>query len=208
MVDADLQVEGLRLDLIQSSDDDEDDDDDGEPPISEPRMHPSDTLPSQNGFIFSFNIPKVNLRSLHPTPMHIETLSSIYMANVDPVSRLLHRPTHSRFISGAKDNLDSIPGGSKMQALMFAMYFAAVTSLTPNECMLHFGEGRQYLLNKYRFGTEQSLVQADLLNSMEMVTLQALVIYLVRIPKLFRASSALPTASSATAKSTSTSTAY
>lgn len=66
-----------------------------------------------------------------------------------------------------------------MQALMFAIYFAAVTSLTPEECIVQFGEHKQELLARYRYGTEQALVQAQLLNSSEMVTLQALVIYLV-----------------------------
>ena len=69
-----------------------------------------------------------------------------------------------------------------MQALMFAMYFAAITSLAPDECMIQFGENKEDLLKRYRFGTEQALVQAELLNSMEMVTLQALVIYLVCVP--------------------------
>lgn len=67
-----------------------------------------------------------------------------------------------------------------MQALMFAIYFAAITSLTPDECMIQFGEQKDDLLKRYRFGTEQALAHAELLNSMEMVTLQALVIYLVR----------------------------
>lgn len=125
----------------------------------------------------------VDLRSLHPAPGHIETMCSIYILNVDPINRILHKPTLKSFISGAKDNLDSMPGGSKMQALMFAMYFAAVTSLTPDECMIQLGEPRQQLLTKYRYGTEQALVQAQLLTSSEMVTLQALVIYLVRIPQ-------------------------
>lgn len=72
-----------------------------------------------------------------------------------------------------------------MQALMFAMYFAAITSLTPKECTTQFGEQKQDLLSRYRFGTEQALIQAELLNSMEMVTLQALVLYLVRFPQLY-----------------------
>lgn len=68
-----------------------------------------------------------------------------------------------------------------MQALMFAIYFAAITSLTHEECTLQIGEHKEELLARYRYGTEQALVQAQLLNSSEMVTLQALVIYLVCI---------------------------
>lgn len=103
----------------------------------------------------------------------------IYMTNVDPMSKILHKPTLRKFISGAKDHIDTMPGVSKMQALMFAIYFAAVTSLTPDECLAQFGDHKQQLLDRYRFGTEQALIQANLLVSMEMVPLQALVIYLV-----------------------------
>ena len=106
-------------------------------------------------------------------------MCNIYLVNVDPINRILHKPTLRKFITGAKDHLDTMPGGSKMQALMFAMYFAAITSITPEECLASFGEQKNQLLARYRFGTEQALVQADILNSMEMVTLQALVIYLV-----------------------------
>ncbi|KAI4175553.1 MAG: hypothetical protein LQ343_001544 [Gyalolechia ehrenbergii] len=174
------EVEGLRIDLNQSSDEKEehDEENDRETELPVPITHSS---PSANGLIFTFNTQKVELRSLHPSPAQIETLCLIYVVNVDPISRVLHKPTLRKFISGAKDHLDSMPGGSKMQALMFAIYFAAITSLTPDECMIQFGEQKDDLLKRYRFGTEQALAHAELLNSMEMVTLQALVIYLICI---------------------------
>ncbi|KAL8943689.1 MAG: hypothetical protein Q9216_000888 [Gyalolechia sp. 2 TL-2023] len=174
-----IKVEGLRIDLNESSDEKEEDEENDrelEPPV--PITH---SMPSPNSFIFTFNTQKVDLRSLHPSPAQIETMCLIYVVNVDPISRVLHKPTLRKFISGAKDHIDSMPGGSKMQALMFAIYFAAVTSLTHDECMTQFGERKDDLLQRYRFGTEQALVHAELLNSMEMVTLQALVIYLICI---------------------------
>ncbi|KAL8695544.1 MAG: hypothetical protein Q9224_003367, partial [Gallowayella concinna] len=177
------EVEGLRLELNQTSDEDikeEEDTDEAAAATPITPNHLSQQLPSRNGFVFNFNTPKIDLRFLHPNPIHIESMCTIYLHNVDPISRILHKPTLRKFISGAKDHLDTMPGGSKMQALMFAMYFAAITSLTPEECMASFGEEKHQLLARYRFGTEQALVQADILNSMEMVTLQALVIYLVR----------------------------
>ncbi|KAI4163671.1 MAG: hypothetical protein LQ342_002705 [Letrouitia transgressa] len=178
------EVEGLRLELNESSDEkaDEDDDDDND----NDDYHNLDTLShspkpplSRYGFIFNFGSPRINLRSLHPSPKHIEALWAIYTVNVDPINRIVHKPTLRKFISGAKEHLDSIPGGSKMQALMFAIYYAAVTSLTPGDCMVQFGEEKAALLAKYRFGTEQALAKADILNSMEIVTLQALVIFLI-----------------------------
>ncbi|KAL8836910.1 MAG: hypothetical protein Q9205_002817 [Flavoplaca limonia] len=178
------EVEGLRLELVQTSDEDikEEIETDGsvcKTPATP--IHPSHQLPSRAGFVFNFGVPKVDLRFLHPNPVQIEKLCNAYLMNVDPINRILHKPTLRKFITGAKDHLDSMPGGSKMQALMFAMYFAAITSLTPQECMTEFGEQKTELLARYRYGTEQALVQADILNSMEMVTLQALVIYLICI---------------------------
>ncbi|KAL8819178.1 MAG: hypothetical protein Q9223_002331 [Gallowayella weberi] len=170
------EVEGLRLELNQTSDEDIKEEEDTEDPVAATPItpiHPSQQLPLRNGFIFNFNTPKIDLRCLHPNPIHIESMCTIYLHNVDPISRILHKPTLRKFISGAKDHLDTMPGGNKMQALMFAMYFAAITSLTPEECMASFREEKHQLLARYRYGTEQALVQADILNSMEMVTLQA-----------------------------------
>ncbi|KAI4263155.1 MAG: hypothetical protein L6R42_001695 [Xanthoria sp. 1 TBL-2021] len=178
------EVEGLRLELNQTSDDDikeEVDTDESAAKTAATPFHPSQQLPSRNGFVFNFSTPKIDLRFLHPNPFQIENMCNIYLMNVDPINRILHKPTLRKFITGAKDHLDTMPGGSKMQALMFAMYFAAITSLTPEECMKDFGEQKTELLARYRYGTEQALVQADILNSMEMVTLQALVIYLICI---------------------------
>ncbi|KAI4273294.1 MAG: hypothetical protein L6R35_006423 [Caloplaca aegaea] len=174
------EVEGLRIDLNESSDGKGEADEDNEPGIGSPSK-PVQALRPPSNFIFNFNTSKVNLHPLHPTPAHIEIMWSTYVQNVDPINRILHKPTLRKFLSGAKDNINSMPGGSKMQALMFAIYFAAVTSLTPEECIVQFGEHKQELLARYRYGTEQALVQAQLLNSSEMVTLQALVIYLICI---------------------------
>ncbi|KAL8693188.1 MAG: hypothetical protein Q9218_001932 [Villophora microphyllina] len=172
------EVEGLRIDLNQSSDEKENDDDG---PDIEPPTNSHQTLPLRDGFIFNFGTPKVDLRSLHPSPAQIETLFALYMTNVDPMNKILHKPTLRKFVSGAKDHIETMPGVSKMQALMFAVYYAAITSLTPDECITRFGEHKQQLLDRYRYGTEQALIQANLLVSMEMVPLQALVIYLICI---------------------------
>ncbi|KAL9595960.1 MAG: hypothetical protein Q9219_006120 [cf. Caloplaca sp. 3 TL-2023] len=177
------EVEGLRIDLNESSDEKENNDEENECDAKASDLA-TPFLPSPSGLIFTFGTQTVDLRSSHPTPAQVETLCSLYVQNVDPINRILHKPTLNQFISGAKNHLDSIPGGSKMQALMFAIYFAATTSLTQDQCISQFGEPRDNLLKKYRFGTEQALVQAELLNSMEMVTLQALVIYLVCIRRL------------------------
>ena len=82
----------------------------------------------------------------------------------------------------AADNLANSPLDSGLEALMFAMYFVATTSLTEEQCIRILGQGRDKLIAQFKYATEAALANADFLSSMEMITLQALVIYLVSKP--------------------------
>ena len=79
----------------------------------------------------------------------------------------------------AATNIDAIPSGNYVEALLFAMYYAAVTSLTEEECLQNFDDARSSLLARYRSATESALSNADLLSTKEIGTLQALAIFLV-----------------------------
>ena len=63
--------------------------------------------------------------------------------------------------------------------MLFAMYYAAITTLTNEQCLQHFHDGRDSLLAKYRAGTERALANADFLNTTELGILQALAMFLV-----------------------------
>ena len=106
-------------------------------------------------------------------------LSDIFFSRVDPMFKVLHRPTVKDFMSVAARNLDHINTGDSRAALMFAIYFGAVTSLSQKECLEFFHQDREVLSAHYKFGLEAALANADFLSSMEIVTLQAFVIYLV-----------------------------
>lgn len=77
----------------------------------------------------------------------------------------------------AKDDLDSLSKG--VEALLFVIYFAVVTSLTQEESKEFFGESKDALLDKYRFCVEQALARAGFLSAQELILLQVLVIFLV-----------------------------
>ena len=83
----------------------------------------------------------------------------------------------------AAGNLEHVSRG--FEALMFAIYAFAVTSLNPQECESKFGEPKPILLDKYRLGTQKALVRAGFLRSSDLVILQAFVLYLVSLPHLF-----------------------
>ena len=118
---------------------------------------------------------------MHPNPSQISTLCTLYLRNCDPVYKVLHRPTLLRQVAAASANLDDIPGGKSTEALLFAIYYCAITSLTPDECVQMFQSDKNLLLTRYRRGLEIALGKADFLNSNDLVTLQALVIFLVGV---------------------------
>ncbi len=132
---------------------------------------------SHQAFIFNFSSTMVNLRVLHPPPMQIYNMWQLYMENVEPLVKILHIPSMCNVITNACSNLDNLPKGT--EALMFAIYLAVVTSLTPGDCRLILGEDKEAALSKYRFATEQALARAGFLNSQERVVLEAFVIFLV-----------------------------
>lgn len=131
--------------------------------------------------MFGSSLDPEPLRSLHPPQSEISLLCTLYLRNCDPVYKLLHRPTLQRQVAAASSNLDEIPGGKSMEALLFAIYYSAITSLTPEQCVQMFQADKDSLLKRYRKGVEIALGKADILNTTELRTLQALVIFLVSI---------------------------
>ncbi len=80
-------------------------------------------------------------------------------------------------ILDATGDLENVPRHT--EALMFAIYFLAVNSLGNDECQSMFGEPRATLLTKYDHGTQQALTNARFLRSLNIFTLQALIMFLV-----------------------------
>lgn len=95
------------------------------------------------------------------------------------MAKVLHIPTLQNLVTNAIINLDDLPSNNYVEALLFSMYYSAITTLTPDECLKNFSEGRDVLLARYRAGVERALANADFLNTTELGILQALTIFLV-----------------------------
>ncbi|KAL1641233.1 hypothetical protein SLS58_006135 [Diplodia intermedia] len=130
-------------------------------------------------FVFSGDVEATDLRWLHPPAPQIRTLSDVYWDRVDPIYKVLHRPTTEPLLFAVAQDTASIPKGAGYEALLFAIYFAAVTSLTPDECLELLGKERANLAGQFRHCCEISLANADFLNSTDMQVLQAFSLYLV-----------------------------
>lgn len=109
-------------------------------------------------------------------------LLSLYVENFDPVFKVLHMPTLKQAITDASADIDNVAGGKSFEALMFALYYAGVTAVPAEKCLYLFQEDKEIMLNRYRYGVEIAFSNADLFTSADMVTLQALVIFLVSCP--------------------------
>ncbi|KIX92068.1 uncharacterized protein Z520_12222 [Fonsecaea multimorphosa CBS 102226] len=137
----------------------------------------TDRQSNHQAFLFGYSSVMQDLRELHPSPSQIFILWEVFKENVDPVVRILHRPTAKTILMNAASSIDRV--SKPAEALLFSIYFGAVVSLTPEQCRQLLDEDKQSLLKKYRFATEQALARADFLNSSSLMCLQALSFFLI-----------------------------
>ena len=136
------------------------------------QMHPySDQL-----FFGAANI-SLDLSPLQPSSIQIIQLFQIYQDNVNPLLKLTHTPTLQGRIIEAASNTQGI--GRELEALMFAIYCMAITSLTEEQCQGMFNTTKSSLLTGFQFGCQQALAKCEFLRTINRDCLTALYLYLV-----------------------------
>ena len=99
------------------------------------------------------------------------------MENVDPVVKVLHIPTtQSSMIALIADPSQTT---SSFSALAFAIYFAATTSLSEDEISKISSESRSMLLEKFKNGLNQIIIELNLFNEPDVTTVEAVAIFAV-----------------------------
>ena len=151
---------------------------DEEEDVQSPQQsHTGSSASSHQGFILGYSSLMQNLRSLHPSPTQVFVLWMIFEENIDPVVRILHRPTAKNLLikaSGSPDNLSK-----QEEAVLFSIYYGSVCSLTPSQCRQQLGEDKETMANRFRFAVEQALSRANFLNTSSLMVLQAFVLFLI-----------------------------
>ena len=127
--------------------------------------------------------PKSNTRVRHPPPDRIHQLWQIFIENVDPLTKLVHVPTLQPAIQKAASNIGTVP--RSFEALMFAIYGAAVMSLKDDECKQRLGEPRKILLSRYISAAKAALSRAKFMGTISLVVLQALVLHLLSVRDIY-----------------------
>ncbi|RPB06877.1 hypothetical protein P167DRAFT_514136, partial [Morchella conica CCBAS932] len=103
-------------------------------------------------------------------------LYDTYVQAVDPLVRVIHKPTCARQLA-AFHALGCQSASKDFEALLFAIYFAAITSMLPARVVELFGCDKKAMLARYHVAVEQALSNARFLQSEELMPLQALVLF-------------------------------
>ncbi|KAL7924342.1 mitogen-activated protein kinase [Trichoderma austrokoningii] len=129
---------------------------------------------------FSFVLggpPTSRTKLLHPSPQQIHELWRTFVENVDPLSKVVHIPTLEKAFHEAANEIDTV--SRSFEALMFAIYSAAVMSLSDAECEERLHEPRKSLRSRLMTATKAALSRANFMSTASLVVLQALIIHII-----------------------------
>lgn len=116
----------------------------------------------------------------HPSLSMRQRLLSIYCDNVDPLCKIIHRPTVKLQIETAYTNVEVGQEEAEIHATLFAIYGAAIVSLPDDDYNKLTDEPKADILRRFRLAVEYFLSKADYTESRRLGPLQAFTIYLVR----------------------------
>lgn len=118
-----------------------------------------------------------DLFAFHPASALLPVYWQVYCDNCESIMRLIHAPSVSVIIKDAQKNLRVLKADA--EALLFAIYFAAVISLGEEEALRTLGADRATLLNRYETAFQKAIKKVGLAYSKDIKGLQALVLYIV-----------------------------
>lgn len=147
---------------------------------SSPGVGPAGSTSAQTpDLLLGFQPSSIGLQSLHPDPVQVFRLWQAYLDNINPLVKVFHAPTVQKLISSASSGLDDIP--RDFEALLFAIYCITIESLNEQQCLDMLGETKSVARQRFRSGARHSLVKAGYLRTSNIVVLQALTLFIVRL---------------------------
>ncbi|RSL68053.1 hypothetical protein CEP54_002946 [Fusarium duplospermum] len=175
------ELDGLKMDT-RGLPGDEDESSDDDLPSTAPSTRELERSPSErHAFLFRHNLTgaALDVADLRPLPSQIPFLLDIFSENVNIVARIVHMPTIRKMTRETRSSGTSLSPAN--EALMFSIYYAAVTSMEEEDVMTNFGSTKAELNLKYRLGLEHALAKADFLDDPNIVLAQAFAIFLMLV---------------------------
>ncbi|KAL3430423.1 fungal-specific transcription factor domain-containing protein [Aspergillus tetrazonus] len=129
-------------------------------------------------FLFQYSSLAVSLSAFHPDKAQRLILWKRFEESVAPVVMIFHKPSLRKQIMTANSCTDNRGADQASEAVLFAVYFASVTSMDAARCAAELGQTHVSLLRHYRFATEQALARANFLHTQSLPVLQATTLFL------------------------------
>ncbi|EKV16344.1 hypothetical protein PDIG_08740 [Penicillium digitatum PHI26] len=126
----------------------------------------------------SSNSPQAN-RRLNLQPQIRHRLCDIFFRNVDPLFKILHRPSLQAYIKEGKPYLDYEQDHQAPATLASAIYLCAVCTLDEVECQAMFNTRKRVVFAEFQKETEFALASADFVTTNDLTVLQAYVLSLL-----------------------------
>ena len=123
--------------------------------------------------------PSSGLIDLHPTYESAMKLWKIYVENIDPLIKVVHVPTGRKMLQRAAANPST--ASKATEALLFAIYHFALTSINDAECQKLFAAPQSALIAGYHDALRQALVNAYFLRTTDITVVQAYILFLLSV---------------------------
>ncbi|KAL3460140.1 hypothetical protein BJX64DRAFT_193279 [Aspergillus heterothallicus] len=110
--------------------------------------------------------------------MPVPELCQVYLQNVHPIIKILHRPTLSGWMLRGERYLAYPDDHPSLKALSLAVCYAATISMSDDQCQAVFHTSKVNSVSACQTACETAISNSDLLTSRDIITLQAFVLYL------------------------------
>lgn len=119
-----------------------------------------------------------NVDEYRPSPAHAFRLWQTFLEKVNPLTKVIHVPSVQPKLVEATANPNSIP--KNVDALLFSIYAMAVAAMDDTECQQQLGCAKEEAYQRFATGCRIALMRIGILNTYDLVVLQALLLYFVR----------------------------
>jgi hypothetical protein len=143
---------------------------------------PSDFTVPSSSFFFAEEPKKSPIMQYLPSRSVADRLLEQYWEAVHYMARVVHRPSFERQWQQFWERITvGVEPPASSQALIMGILLSAAVSMSEDRVAYEFGAVKSQLVDSFRQGTEMALYKANFLRTTKMITLQALVVYLVSI---------------------------
>lgn len=118
-----------------------------------------------------------SLRQFYPDSAIFSQLRTIYTTQVDPMMKMLHLPSLFATLTPAVESPGS--AGRSIEAAIFCFCLATMSTMAENQFSQVYGQTKDSLIYKQRRLARQSLTNARFMENPDLLTFQALCLYLV-----------------------------